>query len=60
MIDTSGSIEVETLLKVVLALLAVWLVLSIVGRVVNWLQALLPILLLGTIILIVLWLLDIV
>lgn len=60
MIDTRGSIEVETLLKIVLALLAVWLVLSIVGMVVNWLQAILPILLLGTIVLIVLWYLDIV
>ncbi|SFS39382.1 DUF7554 family protein [Halostagnicola kamekurae] len=60
MIDTRGSIEVETLLKIVLALLAVWLVLSIVGMVVSWLQAILPILLLGTIVLIVLWYLDIV
>lgn len=60
MIDTRGSIEVETLLKIVLALLAVWLVLSIVSMVVGWLQAILPILLLGTIVLIVLWYLDIV
>lgn len=60
MIDTRGSIEVETLLKIVLALLAVWLVLSIVGTVVSWLQAILPILLFGTIVLIVLWYLDIV
>ncbi|KDE58376.1 hypothetical protein EL22_05270 [Halostagnicola sp. A56] len=60
MIDTRGSIEVETLLKIVLALLAVWLVLSIVSMVVGWLQAILPILLLGTIVLIVLWYFDVV
>lgn len=60
MIDPRGSLEVETLLKIVLVLLAIWLVLSIVGTVVSWIQTLLPILLLGTIVLIVLWLLDLV
>ncbi len=58
MIDTRGTIEVETLLKIVLGLLAIWLVLSIVSMVVGWIQALMPILLLGTIVLIILWLLD--
>lgn len=58
MIDTRGTIEVETLLKIVLGLLAIWLVLSIVSMVVGWIQALMPILLLATIVLIILWLLD--
>ncbi|GAB7018825.1 DUF7554 family protein [Halostagnicola bangensis] len=58
MIDTRGNIEVETLLKIVLGLLAIWLILSILSMVVSWIQALLPVLLLGTIVLIILWLLD--
>lgn len=62
MIGTRGDIEVETLLKLVLGLLAVLLLLEIIGFFVEGLLALLgplrPLLTLVVLVLIVLWLLD--
>lgn len=57
--DPRGELEVETLLKIVLALLAVLLTLQIIGTVVSWIARLLtPVLLLIVASIIVLWLYD--
>lgn len=57
--DTRGELEVETLLKIVLALVAVLLALQIIGTVVSWIANLLtPLLLLAIGFVIVLWLYD--
>lgn len=57
--DDRGDVAVETLLKVVLALVAVLLVLQIVGTVVGWIASLLvPVLTLAIAAVIVLWFLD--
>lgn len=54
-----AAIEVETLLKVILLLVVVWLVLEIVGGLVRFVLGPLPELLgLAIVLLIVLWLLD--
>ncbi|MDJ1433003.1 hypothetical protein [Halostagnicola sp. A-GB9-2] len=60
MIDTRGNIEVETLLKIVLGLLAIWLALSIVGTIISGLIPFLRLLIIAAIVLIVLWLLDLI
>lgn len=60
--DIRGSIGIETLLKVILVLVLVWIVLEILETLVNTSLALLgpfrPLLGLVIVILIVLWLLD--
>lgn len=62
MLDTRGELDVETLLKIVLALVAVLLVLEIVGAVISSIAGLLgPFVLvvqLAIAVMIVLWLLD--
>jgi len=62
MFDERGGIDVEDLLKVVLALVLVWIVLEILGLVFGAIGALLgplqPLLGLLVVALIVLWLLD--
>ncbi|WP_049924265.1 DUF7554 family protein [Halopiger djelfimassiliensis] len=59
MLDIRGSLAVETLLKIVLALVAVLLVLEIVGILFSWaVQLLRPLLLLVVGLVVVLWLLD--
>lgn len=60
--DRRGVIEVETLLKVILVLVLIWIVLEILGEIVQTSLALLgpfrPLLGLAIVILIILWLLD--
>jgi hypothetical protein len=62
MLGNRGSLEVEDLLKVILVLVIVWIIISIVGQLIDGLAALLgplqPLLGLVVLALIVLWLLD--
>ena len=59
MLDTRGKLEVETLLKIVLALVAVLLVIEILSVLVGGLLSILqPLLMVAILAVIVLWLLD--
>lgn len=59
MSDLRGDIDVETLLKIVLVLMVVWIALELVGWLVDAVFGLLqPIVVIVVVILIVLWLLD--
>ncbi|MDQ2050939.1 hypothetical protein RBH26_10645 [Natronolimnohabitans sp. A-GB9] len=59
MSDTRGELEVETLLKIVLGLVAILLALQIVDIFVSWIARLLtPLLLLVVALIVALWLLD--
>ncbi|MGM0590982.1 MAG: DUF7554 family protein [Halobacteriota archaeon] len=62
MSGTRAGIDVDTLLKVVLVLVVVWLILEIVGEILGFFAALLgplrPLLGLVVVALIVLWLMD--
>lgn len=58
-VGTRGNIDVETLLKVVLALLAILLALEVVGAVFRFAVDLIrPLIMVALAVLIVLWLLD--
>lgn len=62
MVDIRGAVDVDTLLKVILVLVIVWIVLEILGTLVETSLALLgpfrPLLGLVIVVLIILWLLD--
>jgi uncharacterized membrane protein required for colicin V production len=60
--DARGDLDADTLLKIILILVAIWLVFEIVGEILHILGSILgplrPLLGLAILLLIVLWLLD--
>lgn len=58
MLDTRGELEVETLLKIVLGLIAILLALEVIAVFFGLVRMLMPVLLLAAAVLIVLWLFD--